>query len=96
MPLYIVDTISQHRMRYVIEAKNEVDAQDAVVMIDSGNPDDFFEEFSQKFLGETILDAREITMEEFYELNNQLNINKDRESGSPWMCESMIHKIKYD
>lgn len=95
MPIYVVDTIAQYRMRYVIEAKNEVDAQDAVVMIESGNPDDFFEEFSQKYLGETILDHREISMEEFYEMNRHLNDKKDAEYGSPWMGNAMIHKIKY-
>lgn len=95
MPIYVVDTIVQYRMRYVIEAKNEVDAQDAVVMIESGNPDDFFEEFSQKYLGETIIDQREISMEEFYEMNRHLSNKNDSEYGSPWMGTAMIHKIKY-
>jgi hypothetical protein len=44
MPLYIVETVSMFRMRYVIEAKEESHSHDEVIM-ERGK--DTFKEFSQ-------------------------------------------------
>lgn len=87
--LFIVDTISTFRVRYVIEAKTLEDAYDEVTMKDSGNEDDHFEEFSQKWLGETIVDGREIKMKHF---NRMLEEDKDCNA---WMGEKLIRKINY-
>lgn len=98
MPLYIVDTIHQFRMRYVVEAKSADDAMDEVTMIDSGNPKDFFHEFSQKFLGETIIDAREITKEQFDGMIEEFKNNDPENIGeecSHWMGDQLIRKIDY-
>jgi hypothetical protein len=92
MPLFIVDTITTTRMRYVIDAKEASHAEDEVTMIDSGNPDDFFEEFSQRFLGETIVDTRKITKKEFDKMLKELEVNKE---GSHWMGDELIRTIKY-
>ncbi len=65
MPLYVVDTIITYRMRYVVEAREESHALDEVTMKDSGREDDHFDEVTQKFLGETIVDSREISEKKF-------------------------------
>jgi len=72
MPKYVmVDTISQFRMRYVVEVPDDVEnpsegkypctpevyASDTVVCEDT-------REFSQEHLGETIVSTREVSLEE--------------------------------
>ena len=57
-------------------------------------------EFSQMFLGENIVTGREITYEQFNQMNEALKIHGDGtqyqpESGSPWMGDKMIHKVEY-
>jgi len=60
---YLVEVISQHLVRYVVEAREESDAQDEVVMnMDQYNED--WKEFSQRHLGDTILSTREVDEEE--------------------------------
>jgi hypothetical protein len=64
----LVDTLSQYRMRYVIEVPDDHNdkefpcsaiqwAEDTVVMEE-------MKEFSQKWLGETIIGSREVTRDE--------------------------------
>lgn len=89
MPLFVVDTISTFRVRYVIEADSVEHAYDEVTMIDSGNPDDKFEEFSQKWLGETIVDGREIKRKHFDKML------KEDENCCHWMGDALIRKIDY-
>ena len=94
MPLYLVETINQFRIRYVIDCQSAEHADDTITC-------DEAEEFSQKHLGETILTTREITLEEFRRMNKSLKKNGDGyhycpESGSPWMGEKMIHKVNYE
>jgi hypothetical protein len=88
--LFIVDTISTFRQRYVIEAESLEHAYDEVTMRDSGSEDDDFEEFSQKWLGETIIDGREIKMKHFNKM-----LEEDKECCG-WMGEKLIRKINYD
>lgn len=95
MPLFVVETISQFRIRYVIECESAEHAEDTIVCEEA-------DEYSQKFLGETILGTREISMKKFHKMNDALlNDNNGRvfsryaESGSPWMGEKMIHKVDY-
>lgn len=89
MPLFVIDTISTFRMRHVIEAEELSHAMDEVTMRESGNDADYFEEFSQKYLGETILDGREITREEFERM-----LQTDPNC-SHWMGDQLIRKIDY-
>lgn len=87
--LYLVETIVTYRMRYVIEAKELSHAFDEVTMIDSGNTDDCFNEFSQKCIGESIIDGRKITKKEFDQLlENDPGCDK-------WMGDKLIRKINY-
>lgn len=88
--LFVVDTISTFRQRYVIEAESLEHAYDEVTMRDSGSEDDDFEEFSQKWLGETIIDGREIKMKHFNKM-----LEEDKECCG-WMGEKLIRKINYD
>lgn len=59
--LFIVDTISTFRLRYVVEAESLEHAYDEVIMKDSGNEKDAFREITQKYVGEQIIDGREIS-----------------------------------
>lgn len=93
MPLYVVETISTFRTKYVIECNNRFDALDVVAMEEAP-------EFSQMHLGEQIITAKEITRDDFHIMNDALNVFGDGtsyqpESGSPWMGERAIHVVDY-
>jgi hypothetical protein len=92
--LFIVDTICTFRHKYVIECDELTHAYDEVTMRDSGNPDDNFPEVTQRFLGETITDGREITREEFDKLMASYT-NDENEMSSYWMGDKLIRKIDY-
>lgn len=92
MALFVVDTLVSYRMRYIIEANSLDDAYDEVVMNESAHE---FEEFSQKCLGETIIDGRKISKRKFEKMNSELNSTHSNETGSPWMGDKQIHRIKY-
>jgi len=91
--LYIVDTISTFRHRYVIEADELEHAYDEVTMVDSGLPKDFFESAEQEFMGETILDGREISKKDFEKLLKDIEA---KGTGSHWMGKKLIRTINYD
>jgi len=91
--LFIVDTICTFRHRYVIEANELEHAFDEVTMVDSGLPDDSFESAEQEFMGEIILDGREISNKDFKKLLEEM---ERRGTGSHWMGEKLIRKIDYD
>lgn len=95
MPLFLVDTIVQFRHKYVIEAENIEHAYDEVAMRDSGADEDSFDEVTQRYLGETILDGREITREQFQNLMQELK-NDPHETSSYWMSDKLIRKIDYE
>ena len=96
LKLFIVDTISTFRHRYVVEAMSLEHAMDEVTMIDSGNTKDCFEPFSQTHLGEQIIDGRKISEDKFLKMNEALRNPFDkREIGNPWMGEKMIRRIDY-
>lgn len=93
--LFIVDTISSFRLRYVIEAEELDHAYDEVLMRNSGSSKDAFEEMTQRYLGETILDGREITKKEFKALLESCEKDKD-ELSSHWLGEKLIRVIDYN
>lgn len=73
----LVDTLSQFRMRYVIEVPDDHNdkefpcsaiqwAEDTVTMEE-------MKEFSQKWLGETIIGSREVTRDEILQICNEDN-----------------------
>ena len=93
--LYIVDTISTFRCRYVIEADELGHAYDEVTMVSSGSEADMFAEVTQRHLGETIIDGREITKKEFDNMLKDL-AKDDNENCSHWMGDKLIRVIDYD
>lgn len=94
--LYIVDTICTFRHRYVVEAKSLEHAYDEVTMKESGAEEDYFSEFSQKYLGETIIDGRQIDQKEFDNMISYFhNNNTPEEMSSYWLGDGLIRKIDY-
>lgn len=93
--LYVVDTISTFRHRYVIEAAELDHAYDEVTMIDSGNEADSFESVSSRYMGETIIDGRKINKKEFNKMLAELSKDKN-ESCSYWMGDRLVRVIDYD
>lgn len=86
----LVDTISQYRMRYVIEVPDDhMDgdfpcpattwAEDTVTMEE-------MKEFSQKWIGETILSSREVSREEILKI-----CDIDNEYCSSWTDSQKVH-----
>ena len=92
--LFIVDAISTFRNRYVVEAESIEHAYDEVTMVESGAEKDYFEPATQKYLGETIIDGREISINEFNKIILPENMDL-HESSSYWMEEKLIRKIDY-
>ena len=92
--LFVVETITVFKHRYVIEADELEHAYDEVTMKDSGRDDDFFEDVSQRYLGETITDGREISKKDFEKMLKGLATSKE-ETSSYWMGDKLIRKINY-
>jgi hypothetical protein len=90
--LVLVDCISQHRIRYVVEVENDIEhALDEVIMREH---DIDFHEFSQKFLGQTIVSHREISKDEYLK-----TFNEDNDYFQSWTKEQkfqFINKINYE
>lgn len=61
MPLYLVETVSMFRMRYVVEAEEPDHAGDTVVM-------EAEKEFGQHHVAENIINIREVTDDEIPKL----------------------------
>lgn len=72
MKKYLVETISQHRVRYIIEAKNEEHALDEVTY-KSEIYHESWKEFSQTHLGDVIFSSREVSDDEIVELFDKDN-----------------------
>jgi hypothetical protein len=87
--LYLVETVSMFRMRYVVEAKEAEHATDEVVM-----RTDQITEFSQHHVDENILSVRELSRLDYLDL-----FDKDNDYLSSWSEEEklrFINKIDYD
>lgn len=63
--LYLVETVSMFRMRYVIEAREESHAHDEFIM-EIGK--DSFKEFSQHHIDEVIVSSRELSAKDYLKL----------------------------
>lgn len=85
MPNYLVETISIHRMRYVVEADEPDHAADEVVMEKA-------EEFGQHHVAENIIGVREVTDDEIPKLFFQ--DHPYLESWGPQKAFDYITKIK--
>ena len=95
MKLYVIDTLVNFRHKYVIKAKSLEHAYDEITMRESGSLEDDFSEVAQRYLGETILDGREIIKEDFDNMIENYSTDK-QENSSYWMGDKLIREIKYD
>jgi hypothetical protein len=90
MKKYMVETISIHRIRYVVEAKVATHATDEVVM---RLGDTNFDEFSQYHVDEVISSVREITDDEYLKI-----FDEDNDYLKNWSDEQkfeFVQKIDY-
>jgi hypothetical protein len=89
--LYLVETVSMFRMRYVVEAREESHATDEFIM-EIGK--DSFKEFSQHHMDEVIVSTRELSAKEYLKL-----FDKDNDYLKNWdISQKMesINSIKYE
>jgi hypothetical protein len=91
MPLFEIDVLVSFRNKYIIEANSLEHAYDELVMTEHNRE---FDEVTQKFLGEQIIEGREITKENLIGMIDRLKNDKD-EMCSYWMEDKLIHKIDY-
>jgi hypothetical protein len=92
MPIFLIDTLSTFRIKYAIEAETLEHAKDELVMTEHNRT---FDEVTQKWLGEQIVEGREVSYEELLVLMNKLATDKE-ELSSHWMGDKLIHKIDYE
>jgi hypothetical protein len=89
--LVLVETISQHRVRYVVEVEDNIEhACDEVVWREH---DLGFKEFSQNHLGSVIVSHREISEQEYIK-----TFDEDNDYLSSWTEEqkkTLINVIDY-
>lgn len=95
MKKYIVETISQHLVRYLIEAREEEHALDEVT-VNSEIYCETFKEFSQKHLGDVILQAREVTDDEIVKIFDKENYYLAESWTREQKINALSNKIKYD
>ena len=91
--LVMVETLSQYRMRYVVEVNDDIDhALDEVLMRDC---DPEFKEFSQKHLEPcVIINHYEITRDEYLKI-----FNEDNDYLASWTDDqkfAFINHIEYE
>jgi len=92
MPLFEIDVLTTFRSKYVIEAESLEHAYDELVMTEHNRE---FDEVTQKFLGEQIIEGRETTPKGVADMINRLKDDKS-ELCSYWMdVDKLIHKIDY-
>ena len=92
MPIFLIDTLSTFRMKYAIEAETLEHAYDELVMTEHSRT---FDEVTQKWLGEQIVQGQQVSYEELLVLVN--NLDKDEsELSSYWMGDKLIHKVEYE
>lgn len=82
MPKILVETISMHKMQYLIECENEEHAMDTVVMQEEG-----LESFHQEHLGENIFSTWILSEDEVDAII--------AESDNAHMGRQMIYKVDY-
>lgn len=92
MPIFLIKSISTFAMEHAIEAETLEHALDEMVMTEH---DRDFDEVSQKWLGEQLIEGREVTKEELIQHLERLREDKQYMT-SHWMGEKLIHKVKYE
>ena len=84
--LYLVETISMFRMRYVVECKEEGHALDEVTMHIGGGEE--LKEFSQQHLDEIISSSRELSKIEYLDL-----FDKDNDYLKNWSAQEKMNLV---
>lgn len=87
MKLFLVDTVSSHRLSYVVRCKSDEHAADTVV---SGEAT----EFSQDWIGENIVRVQEIHEDDYPAI-----FDKDNDYLKSWPLDkkkSLVTHVKYD
>ena len=79
MKLFLIDTVSAHRITYVIQAE---DRESAEAIIEDAK------EFSQEWLGDRIVRSSVITHDEYLEI-----FKKDNKYLEEWTYEQMLSLI---
>jgi hypothetical protein len=69
--LVMVETISQHRVRYVVEVEDNIEHAVDEVVYREHDPE--FREFSQMHLGNVVVSHREISEQEYMKVFNEEN-----------------------
>jgi hypothetical protein len=83
--LYMVETVSIFRMRYVVEAREAEHAEDEVVMRLTS---DDFKEFSQHHVDECITSTRQISATDFMDM-----FDKDNDYLAEWPVAKKMNFI---
>lgn len=89
--LYLVETVSMFRLRYVVECKTESDALDSVTTHTTGGEE--LKEFSQEWLDEVVSSSRKISRTEYMDL-----FDKDNDYLKTWSDEEkmrFINSVEY-
>jgi len=84
--LYLVETISMFRMRYVVECDEEGHALDEVTMHNTGGEE--LKEFSQQHLDEVISSSRELSKIEYLDL-----FDKDNDYLKNWSAQEKMNLV---
>lgn len=92
MPIFLINTLSTFRMKYAIEAETLEHAMDELVCTEH---DRNFDEVTQRWLGEQIMDAQVVTQDQLQDMLKQLAEDKN-EMSSHWMGDKLIHKVQYE
>lgn len=92
MPIFLIKSISTFAMEHAIEAETLEHALDEMVMTEH---DRNFDEVSQKWLGEQLIEGREVTKEELIQHLQRLSEDKQYLT-SHWMGDKLIHKVNYE
>jgi hypothetical protein len=90
--LYLVETVSIFRIRYVVEAKDESHALDEVTIHATGGKE--LEEFSQKHMDEVIISSKKISDKSYLKL-----FDKDNDYLTSWTNDEkrvFINRIDYE
>ena len=94
--LYLVETVSMFRVRYVIEAKDESDALDEVTYYSTGGfgSSENLTEFSQNHIDEVITSSRKLSDKSYLKL-----FDKDNDYLKNWTDDEKriyIKRIDYE
>lgn len=97
MALHKIVTITQFAHTYFIEAESLEHAMDEFTMKESGNPDDWFEEAAQEFIGETVVSSETIKRKHFDKWIEAERAKGSESHASYWLEDDhLIRTVDYN